>query len=44
LGELIAHFIIDNRKCAGEITFQQDQYFHFSCKALWAGLIVAGVI
>jgi hypothetical protein len=44
VGELIAHFVIDNRKCAGELTFQQDQYAHFACKALWAGLLVVGVI
>ncbi len=43
-GELLAHFIIDNRKCSGELTFVQDQYSHLACKILWAALIAGGII
>lgn len=37
--EAIAHFIIDDRKCAGKLTYNQDQALHVLCKILWIGLI-----
>jgi hypothetical protein len=33
--EAIAHFIIDDRKCAGKLTYNQDQALHILCKILW---------
>lgn len=34
--ELIAHAAIDDRKCNGALTFNQDQIAHVVCKAIWA--------
>ncbi len=39
-GELVAHYMIDESKCSGEITFAQDQYSHLLCKAIWAATVV----
>lgn len=33
--ETILHGLIDDAKCAGRITFNQDQGLHIICKALW---------
>ena len=35
LGEFVMHFLIDYRKCAGKITFGQDQLLHMWCKVVW---------
>ena len=29
------HFITDDAKCRGKITFNQDQAVHYACKAVW---------
>lgn len=39
LAELVAHAIIDDRKCAGKISFNTDQALHLGCKVLWVGLL-----
>lgn len=36
LAEFVAHAFIDDRKCAGKLTFNQDQALHAACKAVWA--------
>lgn len=39
VAEFVAHFIIDDAKCTGKISFNQDQMLHVVFKAIW--LIVA---
>ena len=41
--EFAAHFVIDEAKCRGLITFNQDQAMHVACKALWVLLLIAGL-
>jgi hypothetical protein len=41
VGELIAHFLIDDAKCRGRIGFNTDQALHVACKVVWAGIAVA---
>lgn len=38
LAEAIAHWVTDDAKCRGKITFNQDQIIHLVCKALWLSL------
>ena len=38
IAELVIHYITDWAKCDGRITFNEDQYIHYSCKVLWATL------
>lgn len=35
LAEFIAHALIDDAKCRGVLTFNQDQLAHMACKVLW---------
>ncbi len=35
LAEAIAHALIDDGKCRGAISFNQDQALHIGCKLLW---------
>lgn len=39
LVETGAHALIDDRKCAGKLTFNQDQLAHIVCKAAWVGFV-----
>jgi len=39
LAETAIHALIDDAKCAGRLTFNQDQAAHIACKALWCALI-----
>lgn len=41
VAEFILHWLADGVKCHGVITFNQDQAFHYLCKALWAGIASA---
>jgi len=41
IAEFLVHALIDDRKCAGRITFDQDQALHLGCKAAWVALIAA---
>lgn len=40
LGEVFAHWIIDDAKCRGWIGYNTDQALHLVCKAWWAALVV----
>lgn len=40
LAEFVCHALIDDSKCAGRLTFNQDQLLHVSCKVAWAGAAV----
>ena len=33
--EAIVHFWIDDLKCNGKLSFNQDQFFHIAFKCLW---------
>lgn len=33
--EAVAHWIIDDAKCRGKISFNVDQVLHFECKLAW---------
>jgi hypothetical protein len=39
LAELLLHFAIDVEKCAGRLTFVQDQAAHIACKAAYAAIL-----
>lgn len=39
LAEAVLHALIDDAKCAGRLSFNQDQALHIGCKALWCALI-----
>lgn len=39
--EFVAHFIVDDLKCRGNLTFNQDQALHILCKALWVAAAIA---
>lgn len=41
LAELVAHWLVDDAKCRGRLTFNQDQALHVVCKVVWAALAVA---
>lgn len=34
--ELAIHFLTDDAKCRGRISFNQDQAIHIGCKLVWA--------
>lgn len=36
VAEAVVHAITDDLKCAGRISFNQDQAIHLGCKLLWA--------
>lgn len=35
LAEAVAHALIDDQKCRGRLTFNQDQMAHGFCKVVW---------
>lgn len=37
--EFVLHFLMDDAKCRGEVTYNQDQAFHIGCKIVWTGLL-----
>lgn len=39
--EFIAHSLIDDAKCQGRISFNEDQGLHILCKAAWWGIALA---
>lgn len=43
LSEALCHFVIDDLKSMGRITFNQDQALHIVCKVAWAAAVLAGV-
>ena len=44
LAEFVAHFATDYLKCDGRITFNQDQFVHVACKAVFAALVFVGAV
>lgn len=40
IAEVVAHAIIDDLKCDGAITFNQDQAFHILCKLVWCAILM----
>jgi len=40
--ELAIHALTDHAKCAGLISYDQDQAIHIGCKIAWAALTVWG--
>ena len=38
LAEAAAHFVIDDAKCHGRLSFNQDQALHLLCKLGWAAV------
>lgn len=34
--EMVIHWITDNLKCNGKLTYSQDQAIHIICKLVWA--------
>lgn len=36
LAEMAIHWITDDLKCRGELTYNQDQAIHIFCKVVWA--------
>lgn len=42
--EFVFHFLIDDSKCSGAITFGQDQLIHILCKLMWTVMLVGGFL
>jgi len=42
LAEAVIHWLTDDAKCTGKISFNQDQAIHLLCKAAW--LVIAVVV
>jgi len=42
--EFILHWFIDFAKCENWAGFNTDQFFHYTCKIIYVGLIYYGVI
>jgi hypothetical protein len=40
LAELVIHAATDYAKCAGKISFNQDQAIHIICKAVWVVVVL----
>jgi len=43
LAEFAVHAITDDTKCAGRLTFNQDQTIHMLCKVLWVAVVFLAV-
>ena len=45
LMEFLTHAAIDDAKCEGKLTFNQDQMLHVACKVYWCALALwAGAV
>lgn len=44
LAEMAIHWITDDLKLQGELTFNQDQAIHIVCKVVWAVITVLVVV
>lgn len=40
LAEAAAHALIDDAKCTGKLTFNQDQALHVACKIAWVAVLI----
>ncbi len=43
IAETAVHFLIDDAKCAGRISYNTDQFLHVACKVTWALVLYAGI-
>lgn len=41
--EFVLHWVIDDAKCQGKISFNTDQALHLACKAAWLIIAISGV-
>lgn len=41
VAEATIHWLTDDAKCRGKLTFNQDQAIHLACKAIWWVIAVA---
>jgi hypothetical protein len=41
LAEFAIHWITDDAKCAGRISFNTDQAIHVGCKIAWWAIVIA---
>lgn len=41
LAEMVVHWVVDDNKCSGQLSFNQDQAIHVLCKVFWAVAFVA---
>ena len=39
VAETVVHAVIDDVKCSGLITYNQDQLLHALCKAFWSSIV-----
>lgn len=39
LAEFVLHAFIDDQKCAGRLTYDEDQALHLTCKATWVAAL-----
>ena len=39
LTEFVAHCVIDDTKCRGRLSYDQDQMLHVMCKVVWVAAI-----
>jgi hypothetical protein len=39
IAEAIIHFVTDDAKCRGKISFNTDQAIHIACKFVWLALV-----
>ena len=42
--ETVLHAWIDDRKCAGRISYNTDQLLHVLCKLVWVGVAGSGLL
>ncbi|ODT65470.1 MAG: hypothetical protein ABS75_31655 [Pelagibacterium sp. SCN 63-23] len=40
LAETVVHALIDDAKCNGKLTFNQDQALHIACKLAWIAILI----
>ncbi|KKB08629.1 DUF3307 domain-containing protein [Devosia chinhatensis] len=40
LAETVVHALIDDAKCTGKLTFNQDQALHIACKLAWIAILI----
>ena len=40
LAEAVIHWITDDAKCRGRLTFNQDQAIHLACKGAWLAIAI----
>lgn len=43
IAETIIHFLIDDAKCRGRISYNTDQFLHVAYKVAWALALYAGI-